>query len=133
MDVGPSYLVRQDVYLNLPWDVVLERFDEVAACGYSVSMFTGWTGDILGRMWVKTRLADGVPAEMHRELFGASLAATGLGSPAGEANDNTTVQGGVTGPWSERLPHFRIDATPSNGDEIQTEYLVRASFTALTY
>jgi xylitol oxidase len=33
----------------------------------------------------------------------------------------------VPGPWSERLPHFRMDATPSNGDEIQTEYLVRRS------
>lgn len=41
-----------------------------------------------------------------------------------ERLDNMTVQGGVPGPWSERLPHFRIDATPSNGDEIQTEYLV---------
>jgi xylitol oxidase len=41
-----------------------------------------------------------------------------------EGEDNMTVQGGVPGPWSERLPHFRIDATPSNGDEIQTEYMV---------
>jgi xylitol oxidase len=127
LDVGPSYLVRQDVYLDLPWDVVLERFDEIARCGYSVSLFTDWTGNLLGRMWVKTRLVDGMPGEMPTELFGASLAATGLASPADEANDNTTVQGGVPGPWSERLPHFRIDATPSNGHEIQTEYLIRRS------
>jgi xylitol oxidase len=37
--------------------------------------------------------------------------------------DNLTVLG-VPGPWAERLPHFRLDATPSNGDEIQSEYFV---------
>ena len=31
---------------------------------------------------------------------------------------------GVPGPWHERLPHFRLDHTPSHGDELQTEYLV---------
>ena len=31
------------------------------------------------------------------------------------------------GPWLERLPHFRLDGTPSNGDEIQTEYFVARS------
>jgi xylitol oxidase len=28
------------------------------------------------------------------------------------------------GPWHERLPHFRLDHTPSSGEEIQSEYLV---------
>ena len=37
--------------------------------------------------------------------------------------DNLTVLG-VAGPWSQRLPHFRLDSTPSNGDEIQSEYFV---------
>ena len=36
----------------------------------------------------------------------------------------TTTQLGVAGPWHERLPHFRLDHTPSAGDELQTEYLV---------
>ena len=31
---------------------------------------------------------------------------------------------GAAGPWSERLPHLRIDSPPSNGDEIQSEYFV---------
>jgi xylitol oxidase len=35
-----------------------------------------------------------------------------------------TEQGGAPGPWHERLPHFRLDFTPSSGDELQTEYLV---------
>ena len=31
---------------------------------------------------------------------------------------------GRPGPWHERLPHFRLDHTPSAGDELQSEYLV---------
>jgi xylitol oxidase len=33
----------------------------------------------------------------------------------------------VAGPWSQRLPHFRADAVPSNGNEIQTEFFVPMS------
>jgi alditol oxidase len=35
-----------------------------------------------------------------------------------------TRQGGVPGPWHERLPHFRLGFTPSSGTELQTEYLL---------
>jgi xylitol oxidase len=35
-----------------------------------------------------------------------------------------TEQLGVLGPSAERLPHFRIDARPSAGDELQSEYVV---------
>ena len=31
---------------------------------------------------------------------------------------------GISGPWHERLPHFRMDYMPSSGDELQSEYLV---------
>ena len=34
------------------------------------------------------------------------------------------AQLGVPGPWSDRLPHFRMGFTPSNGDELQSEFLV---------
>jgi len=37
---------------------------------------------------------------------------------------NTTPQGGVPGPWIDRLPHFRMEFTPSNGNELQSEYIV---------
>jgi xylitol oxidase len=36
----------------------------------------------------------------------------------------TTRQLGVPGAWWDRLPHFRLEFTPSDGDELQTEYLV---------
>src|SRR5690606_29149629 len=38
--------------------------------------------------------------------------------------DACTEQGGAAGPWFERLPHFRLEFTPSAGEEIQSEYLV---------
>ena len=37
---------------------------------------------------------------------------------------NCTAQLGEPGPWHDRLPHFRMDFTPSNGDELQSEFLV---------
>jgi alditol oxidase len=30
----------------------------------------------------------------------------------------------VPGPWYERLPHFRLEFTPSSGAELQSEFLV---------
>jgi xylitol oxidase len=30
----------------------------------------------------------------------------------------------VAGPWSERLAHFRLEFTPSAGEELQSEYLL---------
>ncbi|MEO8094529.1 MAG: D-arabinono-1,4-lactone oxidase, partial [Pseudolysinimonas sp.] len=38
-----------------------------------------------------------------------------------------TETGGVPGPWLYRVPHFRLEGTPSAGDEIQTEYFVDRS------
>ena len=35
-----------------------------------------------------------------------------------------TPQMGIPGPWYERLPHFRLNFTPSSGEELQSEYLV---------
>jgi xylitol oxidase len=120
LDVEPSYLVRQDVYAGLSWDRMLADVDAVMGAAYSVSLFTDWTGETV-QAWVKRRLAgpEDVPPG---EFFGAPRS-SGPVRLAQAPADNLTVYG-VPGPWSERLPHFRIDATPSNGDEIQSEYFV---------
>jgi alditol oxidase len=34
----------------------------------------------------------------------------------------------VAGPWYARLPHFRLEFTPSSGQELQSEYLVPQQF-----
>jgi xylitol oxidase len=121
--VQPTYRARQDVYRDVTWDAALERFDEVTGAGYSVSVFTRWEPDVLGDVWVKTRLDaddDPVPEVLLN------------GSRVVEANPleglpDLTELGGVPGPWLARLPHFRLDGKPSFGDEIQSEYFVARS------
>lgn len=123
LEVQPSYRARQDVYQNVSWDAALERFDEVTGAGYSVSVFTRWEPELLGDVWVKTRLEtddDPVPDEL---LDGTRV----IEANPLEGLPDLTVLGGVPGPWMERLPHFRLDGTPSFGDEIQSEYFVPRS------
>ena len=122
LDIQPTFDVRQDVYAALPWDVALAEFEALTSSAYSVSLFTDWRGETLQSAWFKTRLAAGDSGSMPSTMFGALAATTETSLAEGE--NNTTVQGGIPGPWSERLPHFRLDSTPSNGDEIQTEYFV---------
>lgn len=122
LDIQPTFDVRQDVYRDLPWEVVLSEFEEITSSAYSVSLFTDWRGDTLQSVWFKSRLAPGETGSMPPAMFGATALTTEASLAEGE--NNTTVQGGVPGPWSERLPHFRLDSTPSNGDELQTEYFV---------
>ena len=121
LDIQPSYLIRQDIYADLPWERVLADTDGVMSAAYSVSLFTDWTGDAIQQAWVKRRLPateDATPGE----FFGARPH-PGPVRLADAPADNLTAHG-VAGPWSERLPHFRIDSVPSNGDEIQSEYFV---------
>ncbi|MDF2989501.1 MAG: hypothetical protein K0S37_15 [Microbacterium sp.] len=122
--VIPRYLMRQDVYVDLPWSTFLERSAEVMGGGYSVSVFGRWGGDTLAQVWRKRVVDDETEASGGEAFFGAASAGDRVMSPADEDHDNTTVQGGVVGPWAERLPHFRFDTVPSNGDEIQSEYFV---------
>ena len=42
----------------------------------------------------------------------------------GVSPENCTDQLGVPGAWLDRLPHFKLGFTPSNGAELQSEYLV---------
>jgi len=124
LDIEPSYLIRQDVYAGLPWGRVLADLDDIMSAAYSVSMFTSWLGDSVQHALVKRRLTgpdDAVPAE----FFGARLA-TGPVRLADAPADNLTPVG-VAGPWSQRLPSFRANAVPSNGNEIQTEFFVPMS------
>lgn len=122
LDIQPTFEVRQDVYEDLPWHLVLSEFEAITSSAYSVSLFTDWRGGTLQGGWFKTRLVHGASVSMPREMFGGTAATTETSLVEGE--DNTTAQRGLPGPWSERLPHFRLDSTPSNGNEIQTEYFV---------
>jgi alditol oxidase len=122
LDVEPAYEVRQRVFEGLSWSALFEHFDEIAASGYSVSVFTRW-GEALDQVWVKSRVGPGAE-QVSGDLFGA-LAATVERHPIlGLDPVNCTPQLGVAGWWADRLPHFRMGFTPSNGEEIQSEYHV---------
>jgi len=124
LDIEPSYQVRQDVYTGLSWDRALASLPEVMAAGYSVSLFTHWLGDAVQMAWVKRRIdgPGGDAPDVPEEFFGARRA-TGPVRLADAPSDNLTLIG-VPGPWSQRLPHFRAETVPSNGNEIQTEFFV---------
>lgn len=122
LDVQPSYLIRQDVYAGPRWDRVLADLDAVMSAAYSVSLFTDWTGDSIQAAWVKRRLDEAGGDATPEEFFGAPRD-LGPARLVDAPVDNLTIVG-AAGPWSERLPHFRIDSPPSNGDEIQSEYFV---------
>lgn len=117
LDVQPTFEVRQDVFEHLPWSDVHAHLDDITAAAYSVSMFTDWREDVTS-VWLKSR--DAPPAT----FFGAERATTALHPLPGIDPAATTGQLGVPGPWWDRLPHFQLAFTPSNGDELQTEYLV---------
>src|SRR5512133_2586141 len=126
LDIQPTYLVRQDVYRNPPWDTVLEAFDEVMASAYSVSLIGDFGSPVIRELWQKTRVESvgedhDQPEPVPESLHGGTWYDDAEEPPGHSLN----VRGGVPGPWSERLPHFRLDAPPSaGGDELQTEYFV---------
>ena len=117
LDIEPSYQVRQDVYLALPWDRLIENYDAITARAYSVSIFTDWSNDASTTVWLKSRLDERTPPQ---ELYGVRA----LAEDRSLVEAHTTQQGGIPGPWNERIPHFRMGFTPSHGDELQTEYIV---------
>ena len=121
LELVPSYDIEQTVWESLPFATATERFDEVMDAAYSVSLFTTWRGDVVEQVWVKRR-ADAPGVDLG--WSGAARAAGALHPVPGAAPEACTTQGGVPGVWHERLPHFRINHTPSSGDELQSEYMV---------
>ncbi len=119
--VQPTYAVRQWVYDGLPWQVLVDGLDEVMASASSVSLFTTWRGHGAEQVWVKQRTDE---RDVDLGWTGA-VPAPGPRHPVpGMSAEHCTEQGGVAGPWFERVPHFRLEFTPSSGDELQSEFLV---------
>ncbi|PLS79294.1 MAG: FAD-binding protein [Chloroflexi bacterium] len=124
LDLVPAFEVRQDVYENLSLAQVTDHFEEVVSSAYSVSLFTNWQNQTFNQVWLKSVVTDSAAAEPEPELFGAPRATRKLHPIPGISAENCTEQMGIPGPWHERLPHFRLEYTPSSGEELQTEYFV---------
>jgi alditol oxidase len=122
---APTFDVRQDVFTGLPWDALIENLDAVLGSAYSVSVFTSWFEPDVRMVWCKSRVADGAGVAPSLPVdLGATLATQSMHPLPDVAAVACTEQGGVPGPWFERLPHFRLDFTPSLGEELQSEYLL---------
>lgn len=123
LDILPAFDMRQFVFDNMPAESVVNDFDEIVGRAYSVSLFTTWRSRDVDQVWVKQRMSDDNAAPDPRWL-GASLAQSPRHPLPGMPVENCTPQLGEPGPSHERLPHFRLEFTPSAGEELQTEYLL---------
>jgi xylitol oxidase len=117
LDIEPTYDVAGAQFTDLPWSVLEDHLDDVTGAGYSVSLFTRW-GATVDQVWVKSR-----GSEPPEELFGAARSARTL-HMLHDAPVKAVTEQGVAGPWHERLAHFRMEFTPSRGEELQSEYFV---------
>jgi xylitol oxidase len=124
LDLVPAFEVAQTVYTDLPLAQLEDHFDAILSSAYSVSLFTDWREARFNQVWCKRRVGDPVPAEGVLERYGAMPATGPLHPIAENSAASCTEQWGVPGPWYERLPHFRMEYTPSNGEELQSEYFV---------
>src|SRR5579862_5452172 len=130
LTVVPKFEVSQELFENLPLEALRDDFDAVTSSAYSVSLFTDWRRSGFNQVWLKHRgAATGQPT-----FYGATAARGPLHPISTMSPENCTQQMGIPGPFDERLPHFRLEFTPSAGDELQTEYLVprRHAFAALS-
>ncbi|WP_460512634.1 FAD-binding protein [Frigoribacterium salinisoli] len=128
LDVQPSFRMRQDTYLDLPWSAVDDSLVDVLAAGYSVSLFHEFD-ETVRELLVKTRVPEGRDdVDVPDELFGARRRQVDEHERVAAADDvapsHMTPMDGTVGAWPDRLPHFRIDATPSVGSELQSEHFV---------
>lgn len=123
----PTFSVAQIVYEQVPLDELVASISEVLAGAHSVSIFTRWRASEGSRIWCKRRVTGGgrVEPDPGERPFWAQTVADGPRHPVpGMPPDRCTPQLGRPGPWYERLPHFLPTATPSMGDELQSEYFV---------
>jgi xylitol oxidase len=122
LQLVPSFSIRQDIYEHLPLSEALANFEAIMGSSYSVSLFTTWQETTVDQVWRKSlpHEADNLSDVWH----GAQLRRQAIHPIASVNADPCTEQGGVVGPWHARLPHFRMEFTPSNGDELQSEFFV---------
>ena len=119
----PAYDIQQVVYDDLPMEA-LEDLDGVFGAGYSVSLFTRFRRPVFDLAFVKRRVDPAAPWTPPDTWLGAVRAPEQRHPVPGEPAEHTTLQDGLPGAWHTRLPHFRLEFTPSKGEEIQSEFFV---------
>lgn len=119
LDVRPAFNIIQNVYEGLRESSLISNLDAILDSGYSVSIFKTWR-DTDAQIWVKDTGSEGISGALHDARL-----ATVKRHPILDMDPvNATDQLSVPGLWSDRLPHFKMGFTPSNGGEIQSEFHV---------
>lgn len=128
LDVVPSFEVSQTVYDQLPLSALEDGgLDDIFSAAYSVSLFTNWESPTFNQVWVKRKLegeGEDTSEQTPSDFFGALPAPVKRHPVPGQSEVNCSEQSGIPGPWHDRLPHFRMEFTPSAGEELQSEYFV---------
>jgi xylitol oxidase len=122
--IEPRYEMTQVVYQNLPFSELESHLADIMGAGYSVSLFTDWQNGHADEVWIKRRVDQGGASTPPARFYNATLATKKLHPIPGHSGDACTDQLNSVGPWYERLPHFKMNFTPSSGHELQTEFLV---------
>jgi len=124
LSLQPRFEVAQVVYQDLPFRELEQKLREIMGAGYSVSIFTDWQNGRAGELWIKRRVdRSGVSAPLPN-FYSSKLASTKLHPIPDHPAEACTDQLNSPGPWYERLPHFKMNFTPSSGQELQSEYFV---------
>ena len=118
--IEPTYSISQTVYRGMSRDTYAANLNEIMSLAYSVSYFTTWAAAGGGEVWAKFRAGAVAPDG----LFEAYPATSNRHPLPGLNPEPCTEQMAVSGPWHLRLPHFKMEFTPSAGDEIQSEFFV---------
>jgi xylitol oxidase len=119
LETVPQFELRQYVFEEIPWATAQEALGEMLAHGYSTSLFLSWSGAAIDQAWIKT------PTPL--DCFYGGRPAPRQRHPVLTADPELcTRQLGVIGDAADRLPHFRHNGLPSVGNELQSEYAVRA-------
>jgi xylitol oxidase len=122
--VEPRFEMTQIVYQDLPFSELEHNFEKIMTAGYSVSLFTDWQHGKAGELWIKRRVDQGGAIAPPPLYYNARLAKEKLHPILGHPAEACTDQLNTVGPWYERLPHFKLNFTPSSGQELQTEFFV---------
>ena len=120
----PRFEMTQVVYQDLPFSELEHHFADIMGAGYSVSLFTDWQHGRAGELWIKRRVDQGGAATPPPLFYNAVLAKKKLHPILDHPAEACTDQLNTVGPWYDRLPHFKLDFTPSSGQELQTEFFV---------
>jgi xylitol oxidase len=118
--IEPTFNIEQTVYRGMSRETYAANLDEVMSLAYSVSYFTTWAAAGGGEVWAKFRSGSVAP----NGLFESYPATSNRHPLPGLDPEPCTEQMAVSGPWHLRLPHFKMEFTPSAGDEIQSEFFV---------